>query len=177
MGDLAVDMVLASFDWQLHGERLRRVLALGLTPVPNPVFLHYLGEVTVEALGRRRSESLWPFRSMVDAGIPLVFGTDAPAYWPIDPLRDVGTAVTRRSRSGAVIQPNEAVTPFEALRASTVNAAHLGGMEDRLGIIRSGMLADLVVLQEDPLSVPKDRLAEIAVDLTVMNGRVTYERT
>lgn len=197
MGDQAIDMVLDAFEevlgtspasglrhrvehlgnWQLDGSRLARLGSLGLTPVPNPVFLHYLGEVTVDALGKRRAKDAWPFRSILDAGLPLAFGTDAPAYWPIDPLRDLATAVSRTSRRGTEIEPGQAVTPFQALQAATTTAAWLGEVEDRLGMIAPGKLADIAVLEEDPLNVPPNRLGDIEVDLTVMDGRVTYTRT
>lgn len=194
MGDRAMDMVLDAFDevlgdepsairhrvehlgnWQLDRQRLMRVKSLGLIPVPNPVFLHFLGEVTLNALGKERAVDAWPLRSILDAGIPLVFGTDAPAYWPIDPLRDMGTAVTRRTRTGSVIEPGQSVDPLEALKAITVNAAEVGGVADRLGRLVPGMLADIAVLDDDPLQCPTERISETQVALTIMNGRVTFE--
>lgn len=196
MGDQAIDMTIDSFEqvlaaspnsdhrhriehlgnWQLTEDRLRRIIDSRLIPVPNPVFLRYLGEATIEALGERRASDAWPFRSIVDAGIPLVFGTDAPAYWPIDPLRDVGTAVDRRTVNGREIEAHQSVTPYEALKAATVDAAFAGFVENDLGTIEPGKLADLAVLDDDPLAVPADRIQGIGVDMTFVGGRVVYGR-
>jgi hypothetical protein len=196
VGDLAVDMALRSFEaalsahprtdhrhriehmgnFALTPERAARARALGLVPVPNPSSLFYLGpsaqrSYTAEQLGR-----MYAFRGLLDEGLPLVAASDGGGLWPVDPLRDIGTAVTRVVRDGTVIGADDAITVDAALRAFTSVAAWAGFDEDRLGSVTPGKLADLAVLDRDPYHVDASRLAAIEVDLTIRGGQLVHER-
>jgi hypothetical protein len=145
-------------------------------PVPNPSSLFYLGpsaqrSYTAEQLGR-----MYAFRGLLDEGLPLVAASDGGGLWPVDPLRDIGTAVTRVVRDGTVIGADDAITVDAALRAFTSVAAWAGFDEDRLGSVTPGKLADLAVLDRDPYHVDASRLAAIEVDLTIRGGQLVHER-
>ncbi|HZU06838.1 MAG TPA: amidohydrolase [Chloroflexota bacterium] len=196
MGDRATDMVLEAYEkalrrlprpdhrhrvehlgnWLMTPERLARVRALQVIPVPNPSMFYYLGDMALATLGARRLERGFPFRSLLANGSPLVFGSDAPGYWPVDLLRDIGNAVTRITLSGTTIAPEERITVLDALRAATVNAAYVGFEEHRLGTLEPGKLADIAVLARDPLAVAPEELKDIPVDLTLVQGKVVYRR-
>ncbi|MGH3758245.1 amidohydrolase [Actinophytocola sp.] len=194
IGDMATDMVLGSFarargrgdpavlrhrvehmgNWLMDETRAALAKDIGVTPVPNPAFLHYLGREAALTLGRDRTRDSFPLRRLLDDGFPLTFGADAPIYWPIDPLRDAGVAVDRRTRDGIEIGPDQRITHREALVALTRSAAWLGGVEDRLGTVEEGKLADLVVLAGDPLGADGTGLGSMGVDATIVDGVVTW---
>jgi predicted amidohydrolase YtcJ len=192
IGDRAMDMALEAYDkaltrlpradhrhrvehlgnWMISPRRLDRIVRLGLIPVPNPAFLRYFGDPLVDMLGPRMTEQGFPFRTLTDAGVPICFGSDSPGYYPVDPLRDAGTAMTHATLSGARVNPAESLTLDQALRAVTVNAAHAGFMERRLGSLEVGKLADLIVLADDPARADPDHFAQLPVELTIVGGQI-----
>jgi hypothetical protein len=155
-------------------ERVARSKRLGILPIANPPFLLFFGDPMVEMLERRATEQGFPFRTLWDAGFPLSFGSDAPGYYPIDPLRDLGTAVAHQTLSGQKLTAAEALTMREALRSQTINAAYTSFQEHTLGSIEAGKLADMVVLGDDPLTVAPERFGELPVDLTIAGGKVVH---
>ncbi|HZO29198.1 MAG TPA: amidohydrolase [Chloroflexota bacterium] len=196
IGDVALEMVLESFEkaidrlprqdhrhrvehlgnWMMTPERIERTRRLGILPIANPSFLHFLGQEILDSLGPKRTEGAFPFRTLLDRGFPLAWGSDAPGYWPIDPLRDIGTVVSRSSFRGLELAPEEKITMREALRAQTVNAAYTGFQEAKLGSLEPGKLADVAVLAEDPFVFPPDQFRDLPVNLTITGGRIVHGR-
>jgi predicted amidohydrolase YtcJ len=154
--------------------RVMRAQRLGILPIANPPFLFFLGDPMVEMLQRRATEQGFPFRTLWDAGFPLSFGSDSPGYYPVDPLRDLGTAVAHQTLSGQQITAGEALTMREALRSQTINAAYTGFQEHILGSITVGKLADLIVLGDDPLTFAPARFQELPVDVTIAGGKIVH---
>jgi predicted amidohydrolase YtcJ len=157
-------------------ERIERTKRLGILPVPNPPFMYHTGDAILSMLGRERTQAAFPFRRLWDAGIPLTFGSDALGWHPIDVLRDLGTAVSRRTMEGTLMGPEQALSLDEALRAATVHAAYAGFEEARRGTLEPGKQADVVVLGEDPYRFPPERFKELPVDVTIAAGQVVYAR-
>lgn len=94
---------------------------------------------------------------------------------PVDPLRCIYNAVTRKMKfNHDVLNPSECLTPYEALKAVTVNAAWQCHMEDMVGSIQKGKKADFVILDKDPLTIPKDDILHIKVIQTWMDGQLRY---
>jgi predicted amidohydrolase YtcJ len=196
IGDTALDMILEAYDkaltrlprqdhrhrvehlgnWMMTPERIERSKRLGILPIPNPSIFHFLGSEVLTTLGPKRAAKAFPFRTLLDAGFPLSFGSDAPGYWPVDSLRDLATAVSRATFTGQQLAPEEAITMREALRAQTATAAWIGFQERTLGTLEPGKLADVTVLGEDPLTFPPERFKELPVDLTITGGRVVHTR-
>jgi predicted amidohydrolase YtcJ len=193
VGDTAVDMALAAFgkaqdasprdlrhriehmgNWLCSPERLSLARRVGVTPVPNPTFLHYLGEEILESLGPKRLVNAFPFRTLIDYGFPLVFGSDGPGYWPSNPLRDIGTAASQVSRRGLEFSPHQRISVLEGLRAQTLNAAWLGLVEQDLGSLEPGKLADMAVLEDNPLTFQPGELADLGVLATIIDGEVAF---
>src|SRR5262245_33658105 len=194
IGDIAMDMILDAYDkalsrrprrdhrhrvehmgnWMMTPERVARAKRLGILPIANPPFLFFLGDPMVEMLQRRATEQGFPFRTLWDAGFPLSFGSDSPGYYPVDPMRDLGTAVAHQTLSGQKITAGEALTMPEALRSQTINAAYTGFQEKLLGSIEVGKLADLVVLGDDPFTFAPARFQELPVDITIAGGQVVH---
>jgi predicted amidohydrolase YtcJ len=194
IGDIAMDMILEAYakaltkrprqdhrhrvehlgNWMMTPERVARARRLGILPIANPPFLFFLGDPMVEMLQRRATEQGFPFRTLWDAGFPLSFGSDSPGYYPVDPLRDLGTAVAHQTLSGQKITASEALTMPEALRSQTINAAYTGFQEKHLGSIEAGKLADIVVLGDDPFTFAPARFQELPVDITIAGGKVVH---
>ena len=120
----------------------------------------------------------YPFRSLLDAGAVLTFGSDWTVA-PLDPLAGIYAAVTRRTTDGRNPNgwvPEEKITVEEALRCYTVNNAWAIFREHELGRIAPGYLADLAVLSADIFSVPAAEIERVRVEMTVFDGRVVADR-
>ena len=110
----------------------------------------------------------------MSAGVPFTFHQDTPVL-PPDMLVTVGCAVNRVTRNGQVLGEEERISPLEALRAVTINAAYQYFEEDQKGSIREGKRADFVVLDQNPLTVDPERIRDIRVLRTIKNGITVYE--
>lgn len=130
-----------------------------------------------------RARWAYAFKTLQDAGVLLSFGSDWPgtnaAWYTSDPLQGMYAAATRQTLEGqppAGWFPEERIAPEEALRAYTVNNAWVAGEETYKGKIAPGFLADLAVLDANPLTVEPSELKDVKVVMTVVDGRVVFER-
>ena len=105
------------------------------------------------------------------AGLIYSLHTDSPVT-PLGPLHSMWAAVNRTTVSGRVLGANARISAEDALRAVTINAAYLLGLEDEIGSIEIGKKADFTVLASDPLTVPSNSIKDIKVVATVQNGVV-----
>jgi len=110
-----------------------------------------------------------PLRSLREAGVEVSFGSD---NLPPSLFGPMAHATTRRSRSGQLVGPEQAITRAQALQMATRGGAYLCFAEHQRGTLAPGMLADLAVLSADPLTCPDDVLPHIKAELTIVNGRV-----
>jgi hypothetical protein len=97
----------------------------------------------------------------------------------MDPLRAIDAAVTRRTIDGANPGgwvPEQKISPAEAVRASTLGPAYAEFAEASKGSLVPGKLADLVVLDGDPMSLPPERLSDLRVRMTIVNGEIVFKR-
>jgi hypothetical protein len=129
-------------------------------------------------IGTDRSKRTYAFRSLLDGGATLAFGSD---WWvaPISPLMGIYAAVTRRTLDGKHPNgwiPEQKITVREALHAYTVGSAYASFEESRKGSLAENKLADLAVLSEDILEIDPLRIADAKVDITIFDGNVIYER-
>jgi hypothetical protein len=114
-----------------------------------------------------------PVRGPMDHGIFMALGSD---ILPIDPLVGLYAAVTRKGMSGEVFGPEEAISIEDAIRGYTANGAWLTFEEESKGTLEPGMLADVVVLSENLLTLDPENIMEVKVDMTIVGGRVLFER-
>ncbi len=105
----------------------------------------------------------------------MAFSSDGPVIGDANPLLGLQSAVLRRTRSCRVIAPEQAIAVEQALWAFTVGSAIVNGEAHRLGRIAPGYLADLAVLSGDPLTVPIERLLEIQIEQTWLDGALAFE--
>jgi hypothetical protein len=129
-------------------------------------------------IGPNRAKTTYAFRSLIDDGTRPVFGSD----WyvaPATPLEGIYAAVTRRTldgkRPGGWV-PEQKITIDEALRAYTADAAFASFEEAEKGTLAPGKLADLVILDRDPTKIPPPEIRHVQVDMTIVGGRVVFER-
>lgn len=194
IGDMAMDMALRSLEkalkaepredhrhrvehlgnWLVNDERMDIIRRSGILPVPNIPFMHFIWESLLDCIGEPRLENSFNIRDMLEADLPITSGSDGPAYWPLDSLRDLGTAVSRRTWTGKTVGAGQAVSVREAIRMFTINAAY-NAFEERIkGSIEPGKLADFAVLAENPHRVAPESIKDIPVVMTVVNGKVAY---
>jgi len=131
-----------------------------------------------QRLGPDRERGAYAWRALVDSGARLCGGSDAPVEQP-DPLRGFHANVTRRDeheQPPGGWHPEQCLTRAEALASITSWAASACFAEERLGRLSPGMAADVVVLSDELLSVPEERLLDVRVEATIFAGRVVYER-
>ena len=158
-------------------EQIRRTASMGVVSVMQPAFV-YTGAVR----GQERAEELgggalvFPFKTMLAEGVTVAASSDFPCA-PLEPLTGIYAVVTRKTRLGeGPIVPDEAVTPLEALKMYTLNAAYAMNREHEVGSIETGKRADLAVLSHDPTSVDPDFIREICVEQTYVDGELLHNR-
>jgi predicted amidohydrolase YtcJ len=181
----ALDAFAATRDvWQPAGLRHRIEHAQLLAPEDVPRFTEVGVAASVQfshaPSDRDLADRLWEgrpgayaYRSLLDAGALLANGSDAPVE-ELDPLAGIVAGVLRTLDERPPWRPEQAVTVEEALRATTVGPAWLEGQESRRGTLSPGMLADLLMLDRDPLACPVEELPEVKVLATMVGGRWTH---
>ncbi len=189
-GDAAIDMVIRAHelldaspaderrDVVIHSQFVRpdqldsyAQLGIGASFFTNHAY--YWGDVHVRNLGQKRAFFLSPMKSAQQRGIHFSNHSDY-AVTPLNPAMMLWSAVARESRSGVVIGPEERVSPLRALESLTIDAAWLYHEEDSKGSISPGKLADFVVMDANPLTVPAPALRELEVEAMVKEGVVVY---
>lgn len=135
----------------------------------------FWGDVHVKNLGEDRAFFLSPMKTARAKGLRPTNHTDA-AVTPVNALFTIWSAVNRTSRSGKIIGPDERVSPLEALKAVTINAAYQYFEETSKGSIEVGKLADFAILSDNPLTVEPSKIDQIRVVETIKEGQTVYRR-
>lgn len=155
--------------------QLKRIKELEVTPSSSIGYMYGIGDQYYENFGPERSRWLHPHRTMKEMGIIAGGNNDCPVTF-YGPFVQMYTAVTRKTSSGLLVGPEEAISLLDAIRVYTWNGAYLSKQEDRLGSIEPGKLADLVVIDRDILSLPPEELLETRVLMTIVDGKTVYQR-
>jgi len=165
-----------------HSQHLRpqdipRFAKLGVVASMQPVHLTDDGRWAVDRLGSERLKGAYAFRSLLDSGAHLAFGTDWSVA-PLNPLFGIQAAVTRRTTDGKNPNgwfPEQKITVDDAVRCYTLGSAYAEFQEDVKGTLSEGKLADLIVLSDDIFTINPAKIGEAKVLMTVVDGRVVYE--
>jgi predicted amidohydrolase YtcJ len=157
----------------MRPDQLDAYVELGFSPSFFTVHAFFWGDVHVDNLGRERAYFLSPMASAIAKGLHCSNHNDF-SVTPVEPMRMTYTAVERLSRKGEVIGPEQRVSPWQALKALTIEAAWQIREEGEKGTIEAGKLADLVILDADPTAVPTAQILDIAVLETFKEGRSVY---
>jgi hypothetical protein len=187
-GDLGVEVMLDILDtlrretprddhrFTLHHvgycslDQVERIAELGAVVSANPYYIHLLGELySQHGLGPDRATHLVRSRSLLERRVALSLHSDMTIA-PAKPLLLAWCAVNRLGLSGGVLGPEERISVHQALRAVTLDAAFALRKEDEIGSIEVGKFADLTVLEDDPYSLPPEKLKDISVWGTMFEG-------
>ncbi|MBI4906372.1 MAG: amidohydrolase [Acidobacteria bacterium] len=166
-----------------HAQHLRardipRFVASGVIASMQPYHAIDDGRWADKRIGAERAKGTYAFRSLLDAGVTLAFGSD----WfvaPMDPLLGIYGAVTRRTLDGKRPDgwvPEQKITVAEAVRAYTYGSAYASHEEKTKGVISVGYLGDFAVLDSDVFAISGEKVENVKVDMTVVGGRIVYSR-
>jgi len=186
IGDRAIEAVVKAFENALkrhprenHRHRIehcsvlnprliKRMRRLGLIASVQPHFI-VSDFWVVDRVGEDRARWVYPFKTLMKAGLVVASGSDCPVE-PIDPLLGIWAAVARKSFA------EESLTVDEALKTYTLNAAYASFDETNKGTIEAGKFADLTILSDDPAKVPPDEIRNITVEMVLVDGKIVYAR-
>lgn len=154
-----------------------RFAKLGVIPSMQPT--HCISDKLFyeKRVGFERCKGTYAWRSLINAGSMLAFGTDYSVE-PLNPMEGLYAAVTRKDRLGEKGDgwfPEQKLTMEEAIKYYTLGSAYAQFMDDRKGIIKKGYLADLVITDRDLLTIPEDQIMKTKVDYTIVGGKIVYE--
>lgn len=154
-------------------ELVARLRAVGAIPIPFAGYVNFHGDV-LHFYGDERANRMFAYRWFIDAGLRPPCSSDYTASPPA-PMLWLYSLITRRDPSGHVWGERQRITLAEALRAATIDGAHASFEEHDKGSIEPGKLADLVVLERDPLTTPPEEWLAIEVERTMLGGSWVYE--
>lgn len=188
-GDAAIDTVLDAFEHVtaaggarklrhriehcslLDKGQIARMAKLGVSPSFLIGHVHYWGRAFQDRLvGPERADRLDPCNSALAGGLKISLHSDYNVT-PIDPLRCIENAVVRNMREGGgILNPKERITPMQAIRAMTIDAAWQCHLDHQCGSLELGKAADLVVLERDPTRVDPQEISKIGIHSTWLDG-------
>ena len=155
-----------------------RFARLGVIASMQPYHLIDDGRWAEKRIGAERARGAYMFRSLLDSGAVLAFGSDWHVA-PMDPVMGIYAAVTRRTLDGKHSEgwiPEQKITVAEAVRAFTLGPAYASFEERIKGSLEPGKLADIVVLSRDILSIAPAEIRDAKVDITIFEGKIVFER-
>ncbi len=153
-----------------------RFAELGVIPSMQPTHCISDKKFYEKRIGIDRCQGAYAWRSLLDAGAMLAFGTDYQVE-PLNPMEGLYAAVTRKERLGEEGEgwfPDQKLTMEEAIKYYTLGSAYAQFMEDRKGMIKRGYLADIVITDKDLLVIPESQIMKTKVDYTITGGKIVY---
>lgn len=153
----------------LQPNDIPRFAKLGVVASMQPFHKADDGRYAEAAIGPERCKTSYAFRSLLDAGACVAFGSDWPVV-TLNPFTGIHSAVTGRTLDGKTFVPEQNITVAEAIRGYTSGAAYAAGDENMLGKIKVGFAADFVILNQDPFTIAADDLAKVTVKETFVGG-------
>lgn len=190
-GDAAIDMALRAHEYAAAGglskqrhvtiihsqmvrpDQLDKFVTYKMTPSFFTEHAYYFADTHLLNRGKAQTFFLSPMRTAIDKGLRPTNHTDFVVA-PLDQMFVMWTAVNRISRNGVVIGPDQRISPLEALKAITINAAYQYSEETSKGSLEPGKLADLVILDRNPLTVDPMTIKDIRVVETIKEGKTIY---
>lgn len=160
----------------LSPDALRRFGSTGIIPSVQPYHAIDDGRWAHKRLDTERLKGTYPFRSLLDHGARMTFGSDWTVA-PLSPLSGIYAAITRSTIDNKNPDgwfPEQRISVEDALKCYTVNNAYAGFMDSKTGMLKAGYLADFCLLSENILTIPPSRIPEVTVIKTILNGQEVY---
>jgi len=156
-------------------DQVKQIADLGLIPSYFVTHTFFWGDVHRHYVaGPEMAAHISPLRAALNEGIQFALHNDTPVT-PISPLMDVYSAVNRVTSSGYLLGADQRICTMDALRAVTINAARMYFLEDKVGSLEPGKLADIVILEQNPLDVNPQAIKDIKVCETIVGGETVYK--
>ncbi len=182
----AIEFALKKFPKPDHRHRIEhcsvctpslaiRIASLGIMVVTQPSFIYYNGERYLRTVPDSNLKHLYPIATLMKNGVKVAGSSDCPVV-PVNPLIGIYSAISQKAENGEFVLPEERISPSEALKMFTDDAAKAAFEETIKGSITPGKWADLVVLSGDPTQLPVDEIKEIEVLMTILNGEVVWDK-
>jgi len=160
----------------LQSSDIPRFAQLGVIPSMQPTHCITDKRFYEKRVGFERCKEAYAWRSLLNSGATLAFGTDYPVE-PLNPMEGLYAAVTRKDRLGEKGEgwfPEQKLTMEEAIKYYTLGSAYAQFMENRKGMIKPGYLADIVITDKDLLTIPETEIMKTKIDYTIIGGKVVY---
>jgi len=159
----------------IHGQllgtdQLKDVKENGIIPSFFIAHIYHWGDIHIKNFGFERASKISPAGSSVQNEMKFTFHQDAPVIEP-NMFETIWCAVNRKTKNGEILGEEEKITVLEAIKAVTINAAYQYFEEDYKGSIKEGKLADLIIVDKNPLKVEKDDIRNIKVLETIKRGK------
>ena len=135
---------------------------IGIIPSYFIAHVYYWGDIHLKNLGKKRAENISPAKTTLQENMIFTFHQDSPVIEP-NMLETIGIACERKTKSGILLGEKQKIDVYNALKAVTINASYQYFEEDRKGSIKEGKLADLIVLDKNPLKVRIDEIKNIRI--------------
>jgi len=156
-------------------DQLASMAKIGMMPSFFIAHTYFWGDIHLANLGKERGSHISPANTALKYHLPFTFHQDSPVL-PPDMMRTVWCAVNRITKNGVDLGDDEKISVEDALKAITVYGAYQYFEENSKGTITKGKIADLVILDKNPLKVPSDELKDIQVLETIKNGKTIYKK-
>lgn len=164
--------------FQIAGTDLfEKASKLGVIADIQPAFICSDWDIAEDKVGPERLKASYAWKSMLESGMRLMGSSDCPVEH-CNPFNAIYAAVTRKDLEGKLdkaFMPEQVLTVKQAINLLTINSAYGSFDEKKKGVLAEGYLADMVVVSEDPFTVEKDKLKDIKVLMTIMDGKIRYD--
>jgi hypothetical protein len=195
IGDKALELAIDSIDYarekyphislrhgivhcQITDENLlNRIIEMDLLIYAQPIFLNYDLHIVDDRIGKRLASSSYNFGRLVRNGVHLSMGTDSPVE-KFNPMENIYCAVTRKDMNGypkGGFYPEQSITVEESIKAYTCESAYCSYEENIKGKIKNGYFADMTVLTDDIYNISHEKLLDVKVKMTIVDGIIRYE--
>jgi predicted amidohydrolase YtcJ len=152
----------------------KRLAALGIVVVTQPSFIHYNGDRYLKTIAKEDIARLYPINTLQKSGVMVAASSDSPIVDP-NPIIGIYSAISRMTSTGKPVYEKESIDIFAALEMFTTNAAKACFNEDTKGSITPGKLADMVLLSQDPTKLSPEKIKDIKVVMTIIDGKISWE--
>lgn len=163
----------------IHGQllgidQLKEIKKLGIIPSYFISHIYYWGDIHIKNFGIERADKISPAGSSIKNNIIFTFHQDSPVIEP-NMLETIWCAVNRKTKNGILLGKEEKIEVINAIKAVTINTAYQYSEENEKGSIKEGKLADLIILDKNPIKVEKEKIKDIKILETIKEGKTIYK--